>query len=131
MIALLANPVALRLILAAGAIVGLVVAANWAGRLHGRAVADFRARVELARDAHWRLELDAAAAKARARAAAQETEAYRAGVAAEQSRAAADAAAAEETTRVLKEVIRVSPSAATCSFDDPAAGALNGLRSAP
>lgn len=128
MIALLANPLALRFMLIAGVLVALVIGANQLGRLHGRAVADYRDKVIMERDAHWRLELNAAEDKARARIAEQERVGYRAGVAAEQQRAAADSAAAEHTNIVIKEVMRVSPTAATCDFDDPTARALNSLR---
>ena len=95
---------------------------------HGRAVDALVARTVAERDATWQARLAAAEAEARRGVRAKEEAAYRRGIDDEAKRRAADAADAEKTETIIREVTHASPSAASCRFDDPAVAGLNRLR---
>lgn len=95
---------------------------------HGRAVDALVARTVAERDAAWQTRLAAAEAEARRGVRAKEKAAYQAGVAEAEARHAADAAETETAVQIVKEVVHVSASAASCRFDDAAAAGLNRLR---
>ncbi len=112
---------------AAGAAVALALVVGglyW----HGRAVDALVARTVAERDAAWQARLAAAEAKARRGVREREEAAYRAGVAEAEARHAADAAETETAVQVVKEVVRVSPSARDCTYDAATAERLNELR---
>ena len=112
---------------AAGAAVALALVVGglyW----HGRAVDALVARTVAERDATWQARLAAAEAEARRGVRAKEEAAYRRGIDDEAKRRAADAADAEKTETIIREVTHASPSAASCRFDDPAVAGLNRLR---
>ena len=71
-----------------------------------------------------------AAAEAEARRGVREREeaAYQAGVAEAEARHAADAAETETAVQIVREVVRVSPSARDCTYDAATAERLNELR---
>ena len=95
---------------------------------HGRAVDALVARTVAERDAAWQTRLAAAEAEARRGVRAKEKAAYQAGVAEAEARHAADAAETETAVQIVREVVHVSASAASCRFDDAAAAGLNRLR---
>ena len=114
-----------------GAALGVLVISG--AFLHGYHVSTSRAQLKAEtiaeRDREWRETMKDAEEIARRKANERSKEDYRAGVRDEQARA--EAAMAEQKTAdvMIKEVMRISPSAATCNFDDPTAGAVNKLRS--
>ena len=95
---------------------------------HGRAVDALVDRTVAERDAAWQARLAAAEAEARRGVRAKEEAAYQAGVAKAEARRAADAAETETAVQIVKEVVHVSASAASCRFDNAAAAGLNRLR---
>lgn len=95
---------------------------------HGRAVDALVARTVADRDATWTARLAAAEAEARRGVREREEVAYQAGVAEAEARHAAAAAETETAVQIVKEVVHVSTSAASCRFDDAAAAGLNRLR---
>ena len=112
---------------AAGAAVALALVVGglyW----HGRAVDALVARTVAERDATWTARLAAAEAEARLGIREREEAAYQAGVAEAEARHAADAAETETAVQIVREVVRVSPSARDCTYDAAAAERLNQLR---
>jgi len=95
---------------------------------HGFAVAGHDRALLAERDAAWTARLAAAEAEARRGVRAKEEAAYQAGVAEAEARRAADAAETETAVQIVREVVHVSASAASCRFDDAAAAGLNRLR---
>ena len=112
---------------AAGAAVALAVVVG-GFYAHGRAVDALVARTLAERDATWTARLAAAEAEARRGVREREEAAYQAGMAEAEARHAADAAETETAVQIVKEVVHVSASAASCRFDDAAAAGLNRLR---
>ena len=112
--------------IAAGVVAALIVV--WGVSRHGRAVDGVRQDAIEARDEMWRGKLQAAETAARDTIRRKESAAYQRGVEDEAKRQALDAADAEKTETVVKEIVNVSPSAAACRFDDRTVDALNGLR---
>ena len=112
---------------AAGAAVALAVVVG-GFYAHGRAVDALVARTLAERDATWREKLQEAETAARDTIRRKEEAAYRRGIDDEAKRRAADAADAEKTETIIREVTHASPSAASCRFDDPAVAGLNRLR---
>ena len=96
--------------------------------LHGRAVDALVDRTVAERDATWQARLAAAEAEARRGVREREEAAYQAGMAEAEARHAADAAETETAVQIVREVVHVSASAASCRFDDAAAAGLNRLR---
>ena len=95
---------------------------------HGRAVDALVARTLAERDATWTARLAAAEAAARRGVREREEAAYQAGMAEAEARHAADAAETETAVQIVREVVRVSPSARDCTYDAAAAERLNQLR---
>ena len=115
----------------AGLAAALILVAGlsfWHGRAVTRLVDDTRTEAVNARDEIWRGKLQAAESAARDTIRRKEEAAYRRGIDDEAKRRAADAADAEKTETIIREVTHASPSAASCRFDDPAVAGLNRLR---
>lgn len=126
--AFLSSPWGRRIALIGGLLVGIWLLSVW----HGREKHDFwQASFNEGRQYEgsiWRGKLQAAEAAARDTIRRKEEAAYRRGIDDEAKRRAADAADAEKTETIIREVTHASPSAASCRFDDPAVAGLNSLR---
>jgi len=111
---------------------GLALAGLIAWRLHSGAVTHLvettRTEAINARDQMWREKLKLAEDAARDTIRRKESAAYARGIEDEARRRAMDAADAEQTETIIREVVSVSPSAASCRYDDAAVAGLNRLR---
>ncbi len=96
--------------------------------LHGRAVSRLVADTRDQRDMEWTIDLAGARLAQAQREAEMARDIASANAALAEARLLADASEADRTRTVIKEVVRVSPSAGACVFDRVEADALNGLR---
>lgn len=113
-----------------GAVVGVLIIAGAFAHGYLVSVRDAQKRTEIIaeRDREWRETMKDAEEMARRKANERSKADYQAGVRDEQVRVEAARAESESADVIIKEVMRISPSAATCNYDDPTAGAVNRLR---